>query len=318
MPDDFEQMWAALAPLGRSAASGGYFRQPFTPAEVRAARVVRRAVPGARARGGGRRQRQPAGLVDGPGGTRRRGRRWSARTSTRSSTAGRTTARSAWSRRWRRSTCCASGACTPRRPVAVGAFAEEEGSRFGLACLGFAAGDRRDDARTRPRELRDRDGVPLLDAMDAAGLEPGARQSRLGGPDRLLPGAARRAGPRPRRPRRGGRAGQRRSGRTAATASTSPASRQPRRHHADGGPARPDAELRDDCPGGRQAGDAGRAAGHLRPCRGRPQRHQRDPVAGHGVAGRPLRRARPSWSGWSPRSSGRAPSGPAATAPGSA
>src|SRR5690606_19044014 len=33
VPDDFERMWAALAPIGRSASSGGYFRQPFTPAE---------------------------------------------------------------------------------------------------------------------------------------------------------------------------------------------------------------------------------------------------------------------------------------------
>src|SRR5689334_20263769 len=33
MPDDFERMWSALAPLGRSASSGGYFRQPFTSVE---------------------------------------------------------------------------------------------------------------------------------------------------------------------------------------------------------------------------------------------------------------------------------------------
>ncbi len=33
VPDDFERMWADLAPVGRSAASGGYFRQPFTTAE---------------------------------------------------------------------------------------------------------------------------------------------------------------------------------------------------------------------------------------------------------------------------------------------
>src|SRR6187200_1176644 len=31
--DDFEQMWRDLAPLGRSSASGGYFRQPYTPVE---------------------------------------------------------------------------------------------------------------------------------------------------------------------------------------------------------------------------------------------------------------------------------------------
>ena len=33
VPDDFEQMWSDLAPVGRSASSGGYFRQPFTTAE---------------------------------------------------------------------------------------------------------------------------------------------------------------------------------------------------------------------------------------------------------------------------------------------
>src|SRR5690348_15285842 len=33
MPDDFERMWTDLAPVGLSASSGGYFRQPFTGAE---------------------------------------------------------------------------------------------------------------------------------------------------------------------------------------------------------------------------------------------------------------------------------------------
>src|SRR5436190_11338543 len=33
MPDDFETMWSSLAPVGRSASSGGYFRQPFASAE---------------------------------------------------------------------------------------------------------------------------------------------------------------------------------------------------------------------------------------------------------------------------------------------
>ena len=33
MPDDFERMWADLAPVGRSASSGGYFRQPWLTAE---------------------------------------------------------------------------------------------------------------------------------------------------------------------------------------------------------------------------------------------------------------------------------------------
>src|SRR6478736_6721012 len=33
VPDHFERMWADLAPVGRSAATGGYFRQPFASAE---------------------------------------------------------------------------------------------------------------------------------------------------------------------------------------------------------------------------------------------------------------------------------------------
>ena len=33
MVDDFERMWSDLAPVGRSASSGGYFRQPFTQPE---------------------------------------------------------------------------------------------------------------------------------------------------------------------------------------------------------------------------------------------------------------------------------------------
>ena len=59
----------------------------------------------------------------------------------------------------------------PTRPVGVAMFVEEEGSRFGVACLG----SRLATGRMTPeqaRELRDRDGVPLLDAMSAAGLEP--------------------------------------------------------------------------------------------------------------------------------------------------
>jgi N-carbamoyl-L-amino-acid hydrolase len=66
----------------------------------------------------------------------------------------------------------------PSRPIGVAAFAEEEGSRFGLACLG----SRLMTGTTTPeqaRELRDRDGVPLLDAMTSAGLEPDLGRSPL-------------------------------------------------------------------------------------------------------------------------------------------
>ena len=57
----------------------------------------------------------------------------------------------------------------PAKPIGVSVFAEEEGSRFGLACLGsrLAAGAM---PWEKARELRDRDGVFLPDALDASGL----------------------------------------------------------------------------------------------------------------------------------------------------
>jgi N-carbamoyl-L-amino-acid hydrolase len=59
----------------------------------------------------------------------------------------------------------------PRRAIAVAVFAEEEGSRFGLACLGSRLGTGATDP-ARARELRDSDGVFLLDAMAGAGVDP--------------------------------------------------------------------------------------------------------------------------------------------------
>ncbi len=179
---DFEQMWRDLAPLGRSAASGGYFRQPYTSveselrtwfAEQCAARgleveadgngnlIAWWIVPNVRQVEGAEPDAVRSGLsgvligshldsvldggaYDGPLGVvsslaavdllRERG-------------------------------------VVPSRPIAVGAFAEEEGSRFGIACLGsrLASGSTTPEAAAG---LRDRDGVPLLDAMASAGLEP--------------------------------------------------------------------------------------------------------------------------------------------------
>src|SRR6478752_7425238 len=167
VPDDFERMWGDLAPVGRSAASGGYFRQPFTTperelsawfveqCEARRLRVESDGfgnVVGWWDAGDG-----PAvltgshldsvldgGAYDGPLGVV-------------SSLAAIDLLR--------------ARGVQPGRPVVVGAFAEEEGSRFGIACLGsrLASGTTTPEAA---RELRDRDGVPLLDAMAAAGVEP--------------------------------------------------------------------------------------------------------------------------------------------------
>src|SRR5262249_16957544 len=71
----------------------------------------------------------------------------------------------------------------PGRPIAVVAFAEEEGARFGVACLGskLAAGAI-DPAAAR--QLRDRDGISVAEAMTRAGLDPagiGPDDERLAG-----------------------------------------------------------------------------------------------------------------------------------------
>ncbi len=70
---------------------------------------------------------------------------------------------------------------TPARPIGVAAFCEEEGSRFGVACLGSRLLTGAIDP-ARAAALTDRDGVDLATAMAAAGADP----ARLGpDPDRL-------------------------------------------------------------------------------------------------------------------------------------
>jgi len=59
----------------------------------------------------------------------------------------------------------------PGRPVAVAAFADEEGARFGAACVGsrlLTGALRREEAL----ELRDDDGTTLAEALRRAGVEP--------------------------------------------------------------------------------------------------------------------------------------------------
>src|ERR1039457_4078026 len=69
----------------------------------------------------------------------------------------------------------------PARPVAVAAFCEEEGARFGVACLGSRLLTRAITPEAA-RGLRDRGGVTLADAMAAAGHDPGG----LGSDEELL------------------------------------------------------------------------------------------------------------------------------------
>jgi beta-ureidopropionase / N-carbamoyl-L-amino-acid hydrolase len=69
----------------------------------------------------------------------------------------------------------------PVRPVAVAAFTEEEGGRFGVACLGSRLLTGATDPAAA-RELRDGDGVTLAEAMAGAGLDPAG----IGPDDELL------------------------------------------------------------------------------------------------------------------------------------
>jgi beta-ureidopropionase / N-carbamoyl-L-amino-acid hydrolase len=74
---------------------------------------------------------------------------------------------------------------TPARPVAVAAFAEEEGARFGVACLGSRLLTGVVDGQEAAR-LTDSAGVSLAQAMTGAGLDPaglgpdGERLGRIG------------------------------------------------------------------------------------------------------------------------------------------
>jgi len=186
VPDHFEEMWRAIEPIGRAERSGGYFRQPFATAEreldgwfvgqasARGLRVETDpfgnriawwdsgivpddSVPPEE---GSERKRQglslpgvvtgshldsvlDGGAYDGPLGVvtalaavevlRERGFR-------------------------------------PTRPIGVSVFVEEEGSRFGQACLGSRLATGATTWETA-RGLRDRDGVRLDEAMAAVGLE---------------------------------------------------------------------------------------------------------------------------------------------------
>lgn len=171
----FEAMWADLAPVGRSASSGGYFRQPWTSAEseLRAwfseAALERGLELETDAMGNQVAWWRPAGAstglprdgiltgshldsvldggaYDGPLGV--------------------VSALAAVDLMRERGV-------VPSRPIGVSVFTEEEGSRFGLACLGsrMATG-----STTWPeaRERRDRDGVALPDALAGAGLDVAA------------------------------------------------------------------------------------------------------------------------------------------------
>ena len=167
----FEEMWRDLAPVGRSAASGGYFRQPWASAETElrswfaeqcAARGLTVETDGI----GNQVAWWSPGSASGPGvltgshlDSVLDGGAYDGPLGVVSALAALDALR--------------ERGFEPARPLGIGVFVEEEGSRFGRACLGsrLATGATTwDDAR----ELRDRDGVFLADAIADAGLDPAA------------------------------------------------------------------------------------------------------------------------------------------------
>ena len=169
-PSDFEQMWRDLAPVGRSASSGGYFRQPWTSAEseLRAWFAEECAARGLAVETDGVGNQvawwEPAGAPGAEGvltgshlDSVLDGGAYDGPLGVVSALAAVDLLR--------------DRGFEPDRPLALGVFVEEEGSRFGRACLGsrlVTGATTWDEAR----ELRDRDGVLLADAVADAGLDP--------------------------------------------------------------------------------------------------------------------------------------------------
>ncbi|GAA2722638.1 allantoate amidohydrolase [Streptomyces luteosporeus] len=166
----FHEMWRDLAPIGRSAESGGYRRFAWTGADGDCRQWFR-----AQAEGRGltyevdRNGNQWAWLGDPAAGDAvvtgshldsvPDGGAFDGPLGVVSSFAALDELR-------------ARGAA-PTRPLAVVNFGDEEGARFGLACVGsrLTAGQLTPQAA---RELRDADGVSLPQAMERAGYDPDA------------------------------------------------------------------------------------------------------------------------------------------------
>ncbi len=259
-------MWRDLAPVGRSSGSGGYFRQPWTPPSASCGRGSPSRPPRA-----GWSWRPTASATPSPGGAPRAppaGTCSPARTSTRVLDGGAYDGPLGVVSALAALDLLRERGLAPTRPVGVAVFVEEEGSRFGLACLGsrLATGA---TTWARARELRDRDGVPLEDALARADLG-------VAGDDATWPAlvdAHASSSCTSSRAATWSTGERRRRGQRDLAARALPLRLrrrgQPCRDHPDGGPPRPDADLRDDRAGGQQAGPAGRPAGDLRPGRGR-------------------------------------------------
>jgi N-carbamoyl-L-amino-acid hydrolase len=166
----FSELWDALLPVGRDPATGGYRRYSFTAADM----ACREWFASAAAQRGLRASTDRNGNLwawwDAPGATGKAVLTGSHLDSVPDGGAydgplGVVSAFAAIDQ-------LRAQGFTPARPVAVAAFCEEEGGRFGLACLGSRLLTGATDPAAA-RELRDGDGVTLAEAMAGAGLDPG-------------------------------------------------------------------------------------------------------------------------------------------------
>lgn len=163
----FDQLWADLAPVGRSADSGGYHRYTWAGADTDARAWFTEAAaargldvrtdrngnlwawwgtpgPGAVATGSHLDSVPDGGAFDGPLGV--------------------ASALAAVDELRARG-------FAPARPLALGVFVEEEGGRFGVPCLGSRLSTGEIDP-ARARSLTDASGVTWERAMAGAGLDP--------------------------------------------------------------------------------------------------------------------------------------------------
>lgn len=166
----FEQMWRDLEPVGRSAQSGGYFRQPFLSAEreLRAwfveACEERGLVVEADGVGNVVGWWRPEGVAPDAAGVLTGSHLDSVLDGgAYDGPLGVVSALAAVDALRERG-------FVPARPIGVSVFAEEEGSRFGLACLGSRLVTGATDWAAA-RGLRDRDGIALADALEVVGLD---------------------------------------------------------------------------------------------------------------------------------------------------
>jgi N-carbamoyl-L-amino-acid hydrolase len=175
----FAELWDSLLPVGQDAAAGGYRRYSFTEADAACRDWFCKAAAERSLRADGDRNGNLWAWWDVPGATSTSIVTGSHLDSVPDGGAydGPLGAVSGFAA----IDLLRARGFAPARPVAVVAFCEEEGARFGLACLGsrLLTGA---VAPQAARELRDGSGVTLAEAMTGAGLDP----ARLGADDELL------------------------------------------------------------------------------------------------------------------------------------